>query len=491
MKKINVFCFILTLGFTFGCNRIDLNNLPETGSYPEIFPDYKSVTIPPDIAPLDFKITGKCNMSVVVMSGNAYNFKIRSSSGNVVIPGKKWKKLLKENEGREIKLKVVVDSGGTWRRYRSFNIYVAPDPVDDYLVYRLLIPGFQNWNRMGIYQRSLTSYREKTVIDSRVLPGTCMNCHSFAQNDPGNMVLHLRESYGGTLLYAGGKLEKLKTKTGKMFASAAFPYWHPSKKYVVFSVNKVNQIFHAAGPFHATALDMKSDIVLFDVKSHEMKIPPQLSKEDKYETFPCFSPDGKTLYFCSADEKKLPAEFRNMKYSLCSVSFEENKGEFGEKIDTLISSAKTGKSISIPRVSPDGKSLMFNMCDYGAFPGYNPEADLWILDLRNNEYHALDSINSNNVESYHSWSSNGRWVAFSSRRTDGLYSDVFISYVDRNGNFHKPFLLPQKDPDFYTTFLYSFNVPEFTVKEINVDPYMIEKVAKSTSTIQVQQESSH
>ncbi|TFG41762.1 MAG: hypothetical protein E4H43_04005, partial [Bacteroidia bacterium] len=217
------------------------------------------------------------------------------------------------------------------------------------------MPGFQNWNSMGIYQRSLAGFDVETIIDSRLLPGTCMNCHSFSRNNPDNMVLHLRESYGGTILFTGGNLEKLNTRTEKMFASAAFPYWHPSGKYIVFSVNRVNQIFHATGPHRATALDLKSDIVLYDIEKREMIIPPGLSGADKFETFPCFSPDGKKLYYCSADSVRMPAGFDSIKYSLCSVSFDEKTGEFSNETDTLISSSRTGKSISIPRVSPDGK----------------------------------------------------------------------------------------------------------------------------------------
>jgi hypothetical protein len=399
--------------------------------------------------------------------------------------------MLIENKGSSIKIELELKSGGEWKRYKPFNVFVAEEPVGSWLVYRLIMPGFQNWNKMGIYQRSLSDFRVKTLLDSRVMQGTCMNCHSFPQNNPGSMILHLRESYGGTILFNNGTLEKLSTKTEKMFANAAFPSWHPSKKYIAFSVNRVNQIFHATGPDRATALDLKSDIVLYNVGKHEMKIPELLSTEENFETFPCFSPDGKTLYFCSAAGRKLPGELKDMKYSLCSVSFDENTGGFGSVVDTLISSAVTGKSISIPRVSPDGRYLMYTVSDFGAFPSYNPEADLWVMDLRTGNSYSLDSINSGSAESWHSWSSNGRWVAFSSRRTDGLYSNVFLSYMDSDGNFHKPFLLPQKDPDFYRRFLYSFNVPELISGEIKLDPYRIEKVAKSTRMLQVQAESSH
>ena len=322
-------------------------------------------------------------------------------------------------------------------------------------------------------------------------PGTCMNCHSFAMNDPGNMVLHLRESYGGTILHRNGVTEKINARAGKMFAAAAFPSWHPSGRYIAFSVNRVNQIFHATGTRRATALDLKSDIVLYDTDKHEMKIPDYLSRSDRFETFPCFSPDGTRLNFCSADSVRMPAGFDTVRYSLCSVPFDAEKGEFGAETDTLVSAAATGRSCSIPRVSPDGNFLMFTVSDYGAFPSYNPESDIRIMDLRNSNCFPADSLNSPDADSWHSWSSNSRWIVLSSRRMDGLYSNLYIAYIDADGIARKPFLLPQKDPGFHDSFLYSFNVPEFAVKPVQVSPYEIERLAKRTPPAPVQAGSSH
>ncbi len=318
-----------------------------------------------------------------------------------------------------------------------------------------------------------------------------MNCHTFAMNDPENMIFHLREAYGGTILYQNNKLEKLNTKAGKMFGNAAFPAWHPSKRYIAFSVNKVNQIFHAAGIYRAAAVDMKSDIFIYDIQKNEMLTSPALSAVDNFESFPCFSPDGTKLFYCSADSVKLPQKFDKIRYSLCSVSFDPLTRLIAEKPDTLISSFATGKSISEPRVSPDGKFLMFVMADYGCFPSYNPEADLYLLDLETGVYKPLELLNSNNVESWHSWSSNGRWVVFSSRRENGLHSNPYIAFIDQNGNTGKPFLLPQKNPGFYDDFLFSYNVPEFVKSKVTVHPYEIEKIAKSTPAIQVQSGTGH
>jgi len=103
----------------------------------------------------------------------------------------------------------------------------------------------------------------------------------------------------------------------------------------------------------------------------------------------------------------------------------------------------------------------------------------------------MKAFNSDNVESWHSWSSNGHWVVFSSRRRDGLFMDAWIGYVDEKGAPHKPFLLPQKDPDFYDSFLFSFNVPELLNEPFEISPYQIANVATKSKGQQAEFENSH
>jgi hypothetical protein len=134
----------------------------------------------------------------------------------------------------------------------------------------------------------------------------------------------------------------------------------------------------------------------------------------------------------------------------------------------VVSAEQVGGSICQPRVSPDGRFVLFCLCRYGNFPIYK-SSDLWVVDLTTHETQRLE-INSDQADSWHCWSSNGRWIVFSSKRLDGLFARPFFSYVDEQGRFHKPFLLPQEDPAYYDTCLQTFNVPELvqgpvTVKE--------------------------
>jgi hypothetical protein len=99
------------------------------------------------------------------------------------------------------------------------------------------------------------------------------------------------------------------------------------------------------------------------------------------------------------------------------------------------------------------------MANYGEFPVFQPSSDLYLMDLTTRRYERL-AVNSPRSESWHCWSSNGRWIAFASKRRDGVFARIHFSFVDAHGRVYKPVLLPQKDPTFYDRFLKTFNAPE-------------------------------
>lgn len=155
----------------------------------------------------------------------------------------------------------------------------------------------------------------------------------------------------------------------------------------------------------------------------------------------------------------MPNDYDKLKYSLCSIGFDAVKGEFGNRIDTLIYSGTIGKSVSLPRPSYDGRYIMYNLTDYGTSPAHHADADLWILDLKTGEARAMDELNSDRSDGYHNWSSGGNgWFLFSSKRKDGMYANLYLSCVGKDGKATKPFLLPQRNPrEYYDAALHSFN----------------------------------
>jgi hypothetical protein len=224
--------------------------------------------------------------------------------------------------------------------------------------------------------------------------------------------------------------------------------------------------FHTTGETR-DVFDADSNRGIYQIDSNQVMTPPAIAQADRNETWPAWSPDGRFLYYCSAP--KLPfAQFRSVRYDVMRAPYDADANRWGEP-ETLVSAGKTGLSAGQPRPSPDGRWLLFCLYQYGNFPVYQPSSDLYVLDLSSRQYRRL-AINSDQADSWHSWSSNSRWIVLSSKRLDGLFARPHFSYVDEQGEFHKPFVLPQEDPTFYGFCLKTFNVPELmqgpvTVKE--------------------------
>ena len=455
-----------------------------------ITPDYRDVTIPPNIAPLNFSVAIEGRAALLVDGTDGSQIQVHADDdGLFVIPLNKWQALLDANRGSDIHLTICQKEHGEWTAYRPFAIHVAREEIDPYLAYRLVQPDYYTfWNRMGIYQRDLGTYGQTPIYENQFTDYNCVNCHSFPARNPEKMTFHMRAKSAGTVMLQGSKTEKLNTQTDETVSALVYPYWHPSEDYMAFSVNDTKQAFFAHSDNILEVFDNASDVVIYDVKRHEVFSDPLLKSGNAFETFPTFSPDGSSLYFCSAVKvDSLPLTYKDVHYSLCRIDVDVENRTFGTKVDTLYNAVKEGRSISFPRISPDGRFMVVTLHDAGNFSIWHPEADLYIIDLQSGEMRPLTEANSPDAtDSYHSWSSNGRWLVFSSRRIDGLYTRPFFTYIDEEGHAHKPFLLPQKDPvNYYEDLFFSYNIPELVSGKVKTNQHSISKLMKDTEGIDV------
>jgi Tol biopolymer transport system component len=237
-------------------------------------------------------------------------------------------------------------------------------------------------------------------------------------------------------------------------------------------MGSTRQIFRGAGAELRDVYDLQSSLAVVNVRTGAVLTSPGIANPDRLETFPCWSADGKTLYFSSAkmfwgQDKSPPlADLAQTKYDLMCVRFDAEKGVFSQP-ETVLAAEDTGLSITEPRTSPDGRYLLFCMSDYGGFPIHQSSCDLYLMDLKTGIYRRLE-CNSDQSDSWHCWSSNSRWIVFSSKRDNGLLARPYFSYFDPEGREHKPFVLPQKDPTFYDTWLKTYNVPELVSGPVTI-----------------------
>jgi hypothetical protein len=479
MKRISYILItvviIIVIILIFTGNNIPKNVISENQPI-KIFPDYSGITIPTNIAPMNFRIEENAEKYLVSISNSdGKKLTIKSSEPSIYIPVRKWKNLLKECAGKDITIEIFLKkSGQKWTKYPALKNHIAEENIDNHIVFRHINAGYILWEKMGIYQRNLENFDEKPILLNDRTDRNCMNCHSFGNYDPKKMMIHMRRPPSGTLIYNNGEAKLFNTATNYTMSAGVYPSWHPNGKLIAYSVNKIEQKFHSAANGTINVYDKASDLVIYDIEKNIISTTPSISTKN-LENMPAWSPVGDYLYYISAPPYNKDEPNAPVKYDLIRISFNTSNNTWGIP-DTLLTSAETGMSITFPEISPDGNFLVFCMADQGYFTVFNQSSDLYLMDLKTKAFSKL-ALNSNHVESFHSWSSNGRWLLFISKRLDGLYSQVYFSYIDKNGKASKPFILPQKNPDFYSTYTLNYNRPVFVKGEVSISAEKLSQAA--------------
>ena len=488
MIRVSSCLFALTSCLLFtACSQQLPSDFTQSDALPKIYPDYVDVTVPVNIAPLTFEMDGQWEEMAVRYSFNGEEIICR---GTQALPDlDNWKSLTAAAQGKYIQVETYASNNGQWTRFKPFNIHVSPDSIDAYISYRLIHPSYVSYEELTINQRCLENYDESVIYDNILCTensqGQCINCHNYQQYNPERMQFHARQNHGGTVITYDGKTRKINMGNDSILSAGVYPTWHPVLPLIVYSTNLTRQNFHVADHNKVEVYDTTSDLIAYDVMKNE--VTNIENDPDELEVFPFWAPDGKHVYYCSAHfeypdtitnkDLYLLRHSNKVRYNIYSKSFDAATMAFGPR--ELVFAADTlGQSATLPRISPDGRYLMFTMAPYGVFHIWHRDADLWMMDLSTLEARPTAELNSRDTESYHSWSSNGRWIVFSSRRDDGNFTRPFIAHIDENGKGTKPFELPCADPDYHRQFMNSYNVPEFMRGPVTIKPQDFADVLK-------------
>jgi hypothetical protein len=453
---------LLLLGtLAFACRAAEAEPGTVKPVPPRLTPDYAGIVIPPNIAPLNFKIEEPgLGYRVELRSVQGAPIKLSSRNSAIQVPPQAWQALLRANAGQPLYCDVwAQEAPGQWRRFETITNRIARETIDGTLVYRMLKPLYNFYVHLGINQRELETFKQRPVLENQQFGGGCLNCHTFLNQRAETFAFHVRGE---------GNLKPMvlvqSNRVARVDQAMGYMSWHPSGRLIAFSANKLSLFFHAVGETR-DVFDASSNLGIYRVDSNTVAFPPAMAQPKRNETWPAWSPEGRHLYFCSAAPLPFP-RFRQVRYDLARASYDLERDQWGEP-EVLVAAKDSGLSAAQPKPSPDGRYLLFCLSKYGNFPIYQTNSDLYVMDLKTRHYRRLE-INSDQADTWHSWSSNSRWVVFSSKRLDGLFARPFFSYVDEAGRFHKPFVLPQEDPEFYAACLKTFNVPELVRGPVTV-----------------------
>lgn len=432
------------------------------------YPDYLGITLPPNIAPLNFDVKGtegRVRAEYAAADGET----LAAEGPEVRFAPRPWRAFLARHVGEDVRV-TVSDARGA--RLVATN-RIARTPMDGYLVYRLVVPSYRSFGPLGIWQRDLATFASRPVYRNvQVDERQCVNCHTPKAADPNAYLFQLRAVDPGTVIVSEkyGKRRVCPVLNG---LNAVYPAWHPSGDFVAFSHNETRQLFHLTDVDKVEVFDRRSDLSVYSLADNRCLAVE--TNETVLSCYPAWSPDGRRLY-CSTAERV--EDVRDVRYDLTVRDFDPAKGTCSAP--RRIFDARSEKaSATLPRASPDGRWLVFAVGPCGCFHIWHRAADLAIMDLRDGRVRRLDELNSPEAESYHTFSSDGRWMVFSSRRDDGVHTRPYFAFFDaERGVFAKPFLLPAEDPAEHARQFRSYNIPEFLKGPIRESPAELKAVGR-------------
>lgn len=515
MKRILAFLFLttITIALTVRCNNQP--GIPEkTDQVAPLIPYYGSgICIPSNIAPLNFCLPDTFLRAEVQMSVDSLSFSYRIKH-SLDIPRKDWKRMIEEalvSENDIIVNITATSRSGKTLAYAPVNWSVSQDSIDRFLTFRLVQPIDGAYNEIALYERDLSGFKTTKLISNKLMGNNCFNCHTYYKGEADNMTIHLRKPSEGSLVINGNTIQKVRLPSDKelndilpdslqMPLNFVYSAWHPQKDWMAFCTNIIGTAATGVHRRFINLYDSASNIVLYNVKNNEVHIFPQLWTREWEETWPAWSPDGKWLYFCRApkSDSSLVARYplhseriRHIHFDLARIGFDEEKGCFSDSIEIILKSDEN-RSYSVPRVNPDGQHLVACVSKFNSVP-YQAKGDLVMVNLQvfeehdpNEEhdpdfYQPLDILNSDEAESWHEWSQNGKWMVFASKRADGHYSLPYFTHFNGE-SFSKPFVLPFRKAQQFMTNLRSYNLPTFVKDHSAITPTGIAKARGQEAT---------
>ena len=374
----------------------------------------------------------------------------------------------------------------------STAVETSRDPVGAPIFYRD-VPLMPSETEKGIIKPlaadavHLIAWRLRSIdhAESRVvLTGmhTCANCHSFS-NDGKTMGMDMDGPLNDKGLYALVSVKPQMTirnedmvnwnPTGEhQFAANRVAFMSqvsPSGKYLLSTVTRADRPpqnnYYVANfkdyRFLQVFYPTRGILAWYDRANGHRHPLPGADDPHFVQTDGVWSPDGAYIVFARAEAREPYSPGKQMaahandpnetqiQYDLYRVPFNQGRGGVAEPIE---GASGNGMSNSFPKISPDGRWIVFVKCRNGQL--MRPDSELYIIPAAGGKARRMNA-NMAPMNSWHSWSPNGRWLVFSSK-SRGPYTRMYLTHIDEQGNDGPAILI-----DNVTAANRAVNIPEF------------------------------
>lgn len=195
-------------------------------------------------------------------------------------------------------------------------------------------------------------------------------------------------------------------------------------------------------------------LAVYDTQTKKIHELPGANDPNFVQSNAVWTPDDKYIIFARAKSLPYPekdpkhesiitdasitADFvsgkKDFKYDLYKIPFNDGNGG---KAEPIAGASGNGKSNYFPSVSPDGKWIVY--CQADNYMMLRPDSRLYIVPVNGGEARKL-KCNLPNLNSWHDWSPNGKWLVFTSKSLS-KFTDLFLTHIDSEGNASVPVLV--------------------------------------------------
>nr|WP_321357348.1 tetratricopeptide repeat protein [uncultured Draconibacterium sp.] len=378
--------------------------------------------------------------------------------------------------------------------------HISKDKVDAPIFYRAVPLPFkfarENLKRIRWHFGHVNNENQPHAVLENI--PVCANCHSFTP-DGSTLVMDVdaRDDKGAYTLTSFEKATHVDEdslihwsdyQNGK-FTYGLLSQISPDGRYVV-STLKDCEIFVDRNDLAYSQLffPVKGILVVYDRLNKKYFELEGANDTTFIQSNPCWTPDGKYIYFSKAPaEQYEESGLKNgsvpkdediphykifeehflkrdslKKFNIYKIPFNNGKGGKAVPVE---GASHNGFSNYFPKISPDGKWLVF--CQAESFMLLQKDSKLNIVPANGGEAREL-TCNSDNMNSWHSWSPNSKWLVYSSKQ-GGPYTQLYLTHIDENGLDTPPVFLENFSFDKYAN-----NIPEFVNTtyddELKIDP---------------------
>jgi Tol biopolymer transport system component len=423
-----------------------------------VSPENRS-SFPPNIAAPEFEWEkgGDFLWLLIVGLPNGKNMTVLTKS-NVWRPSKdEWEMIKQSSKGANFVFRVLGYSSKGISGSGTLTLRISPYPIDQYIVYRLANYTMEFNQAPILYYRDVSSDESDVFLQS----ARCTGCHIFS-HDEKNLLISTRQSRTGAtvasvdVVFSEGNdsFQEIKDEFGSIDTKGSeMGAWLPGDRKVLVQIVRPEErnitsglLLESTFPFSFQLDDCgKYDIAVYDTDTHSLTLLPGASEPLRKEFFPSLSPDGKIVSFVvhTSKEGNLSACEDSDIYT---VPYNDGKGGQAEP---LPGASVKGVREYMQRYSPDGKWIVYDRVD-GIGDAFTENSSLYMIPSGGGTPWLLE-CNSNTLDSNAAWSSNGRWIAFVSRRYN-LESRIYFAEIDENGHAYPAFKLPNSEIESYMGF---------------------------------------